>query len=379
MEGRSLKAIMDHFAVLRDPRIETKTTHRLGEIIVMAVLAALCGADGWVAVQTFAETRKEWLKRFLQLPGGIPSHDTFGRVFAALDPDEFAACFRDWMQSVFEISEGEVIPIDGKTLRRSFDRKNQKAALHMVSAWAAENGVSLGQVATQEKSNEITAIPRLLQVLEISGAVVTIDAMGCQKEIARTIRQKKADYVLALKDNQQHLREIVAEYFASQEQHENDGIVFDYHETYQRGHGRTERRMYLTAPAPGHLDPHGEWTDLTSIGLALCERECEGRTSIEQRFYINSLPNDAQRFARAVRQHWAIENSLHWSLDVTFREDDSRMRCGHSVRNFAAIRRLALTLLKQETTAQVGLKNKRLRAALDPNYLLRVLNPTNRT
>lgn len=368
-------AIAEHFAVLSDPRMAGKARHKLLDIVTISVLAAVSGADGWVDVEVFGETRQEWLKGFLELPHGIPSHDTFGRVFSLLDPDEFRAAFRSWMQAVFAVTAGEVVPIDGKTLRRSYDTASGTAALHLVSAWAAENGAVLGQMATEAKSNEIAAIPELIRTLELKGCIVTIDAMGCQTEIARQIRRQKADYVLAVKGNQPSLHERVRHTFLEYEAHETAGHRFSYHQTEERNHGRTERRMCWCVPVPETVDPEGLWQDLRSIGMVVCERTVEGKTTAETRYYITSLESDAAELAWAVRAHWQIENALHWVLDVVFREDDSRLRIGYSAQNFAVVCHLALNLLKQEQTLKRGIKSKRMKAAMDTNYLLRVLQP----
>ena len=372
--------IAEHFSVLSDPRMEGKTRHQLLDIVTISILAAISGADGWSEVQVFAETRQEWLQRFLkrlhgELPHGIPSHDTFGRVFSLLDPEEFRAAFRNWMQAVFQVTDGEVVPIDGKTLRRSYDTASGLAALHMVSAWASQNGAVLGQVATEEKSNEITAIPALLRKLELTGCIVTIDALGCQTEIARQVRPKKADSVLAVKGNQPSLHERVRHVFLEYEAHEAAGHWFSYQETVEQGHGRTERRMCWSVPVPEAIAPEDRWQDVRSVGMVVCERTAGETTTAESRYYITSLESDAAELARAVRAHWRIENSLHWVLDVVFREDESRLRIGHSAQNFAVLRHLALNLLKQEQTLQRGIKSKRMKEAMDPNYLLRVLQP----
>ena len=376
MERAVPAAVVEHFSVLSDPRMEGKTRHKLLDIVTISVLAAISGADGWSEVHVFAETRQDWLKRFLELPHGIPSHDTFGRVFSLLDPEEFQAAFRSWMRAVFTVTDGEVVPIDGKTLRRSYDTARGTAALHMVSAWAAENGAVLGQTATAEKSNEITAIPELIRTLELTGCIVTIDALGCQTEIARQIRRKKADYVLAVKGNQQTLHERVQEVFRDYEAREAAGEPFRYHETVERNRGRHERRMCWSVPVPDAVDPQGLWKDLRSIAMVVCERTVGGKTTTETRYYITSLESDAAETARAVRAHWRIENALHWVLDVVFREDDSRLRIGHAAQNFAVVRHLALNLLKQEPTLKRGIKSKRMKAAMDTGYLLRVLQPS---
>lgn len=313
----------------------------------------------------------ERLRRFLKLENGIPSHDTLGYVFARLDPRAFEHCFASWVQEVFERTEGAIIPIDGKTLRRSYDRTSNRAAIAMVSAWALENHLVLGQVKVTDESNEIQAIPRLLELLDGSGCIVTIDAMGCQQEIAARIVEHGGDYVLAVKGNQGQLLEEAQKSFliALGEA----GSSMSYFETEERGHGRLERRCYwMTEGLPNPLRSL-QWKGLKSFGMVESERVIKGKTSLEQRFYISSLASDARRFAEAVRGHWSIENQVHWVLDVAFSEDQSRIRKDHVAENMAVVRRLALNLLKQEKSMRVGIANKRLKAAWDEAYLLKVL------
>jgi predicted transposase YbfD/YdcC len=372
MKKKPSAALLDHFAILSDPRIERHRRHKLSDILVIAVCAVLCGAESFPAIEDFGQARSEWLQQFLELPGGIPSHDTFNRVFRLLDAVQFQACFLSWMQAVVEVTQGEVIAIDGKTLRRSFDKDTAKRAIHMVSAWATENGVVLGQRKVDAKSNEITAIPELLDLLALKGCIVTIDAIGCQRAIAQKIVEQGADYVLALKGNQPTLEQAVAHCFVTGPEADRHRTSCDYYEHSECGHGRVETRCYwITEELAAGLEA-AAWPGLQSIGMVEAYRTLAGETSVEQRLYLTSLKADAQEFARAVRNHWGIENQLHWTLDVTFREDQSRLRKGHGPENFALLRHITLNLLRHEPSKK-SLPRKRLACALNPEYLLKVV------
>lgn len=362
-----------YFGNMDDPREQGKVQHKLIDIITIAVCAILCGANNWTGVETYGKEKEEWLRSFLELPNGIPSHDTFNNVFNKLSALSFQECFIKWAQGLREVIAGEIVSIDGKRLKRSYDRKSGKAAIHMVSAWASENRIVLGQVKTADKSNEITAIPELLKLLDIKKCVVTIDAAGCQKNIASNIIAGEADYVLALKGNQGTLHQDVKDYFEYASEKDFEGIEHQYVETLDADHGRIETRRYWMVSDIEWLDNKEKWAGLASIGMVEASREIDDNVTVQRRFFITSLDNDVERFARAVRRHWAIENSLHWSLDVSFNEDYARTRREQGAENFAVLRHIALSLLKRDTSRKIGIENKRLCAALNPKYLFNIL------
>lgn len=364
--------IREHFASLTDPR-RRKVTYPLINIVTIALCAVIAGADDFVTIAAWGRQRRAWLAQFLDLTNGIPSHDRFNAVFKAIKPDEFERCLLRWITSLHEITAGQVVAIDGKTLRQSFDKATAKSALHMVGAWATANHISLGQVVVEEKSNEITAIPRLLELLEISGALVTIDAMGCQTEIAEKIIEQKADYVLAVKGNQPTLHAGVVEFFLDHMDDDFARVKVSRHETVERGHGRSEHRTYYVCDVPDDLPDRTRWKGLKQIGMAISDTVRGGKPCDEVRYYILSKRMSARRFGAAVRGHWGIENSLHWQLDMSFGEDRSRVRKGHADANLALVRRTALSLLKNEKSQKVGVKTKRLTAGWNDDYLEQVL------
>jgi predicted transposase YbfD/YdcC len=346
----------------------------LEDILTIALCGVICGADNWVAIETFGQAREAWFRTFLSLENGIPTHDTFSRVFGALDPKAFQKCFIDWMSGIAEVTAGEVVAIDGKTLRRSFDRGAEKAAIHMVSAWATENGVVLGQEKTAEKSNEITAIPKLLALLDVKGAIVTIDAMGCQRTIAQAVVDRGADYVFGLKGNQGTLHTEVKTFFDDAAKTTFKEIVHDQAETVDGDHGRIEIRRTVCTSEINWFEDKPDWAGLRSFAMVESERTVGDKTSVERRYFISSLPgNNATQMAHAIRRHWCVENQLHWTLDVAFREDECRSRKDHRPENFAVLRHMALNLLKKERSIKLGVPNKRLKAGWEHPYLLKVL------
>jgi predicted transposase YbfD/YdcC len=368
-------SIRQCFAHVADPRREHLRLHNLWDIFAITILAVIAGADSWVEVANYGLKKVAWLQSFLELPNGIPSHDTFNRVFALLNPAAFQEGFLNWVRAIAKSTLGRVVAIDGKTARHSFDKAAGKSALHLVSAWASENRLLLGQQAVDSKSNEITAIPELIKNLEISGAIVTIDAMGCQKGIAAGIRQAGADYVLAVKDNQPTLHEDILQVFGDGLENDFAGLEHRGHHTEEKGHGRVEKRYYHVLTVPKELaDKHADWKDWRSIGMVLSERQ-EGNKepSVETRVFISSLRGKVKTFARAVRNHWGVETSLHWVLDVSFREDDSRLRKDHGQENMGLLRRLAASLLHNETTCKGGIACKRKCAGWNDKYLMAVL------
>jgi len=364
--------IQDHFVALSDPR-RRPVIYPLINIVTIAICAVICGADDFVSIAEYGRKKREWLGKFLDLSSGIPSHDRFNAVLGAIKPAEFEACLLSWITALHEITAGQIVAIDGKTLRRSFDTAHGKSAIHMVSAWATANHISLGQIVVDEKSNEITAIPKLLKMLELSGCLVTIDAMGCQTAIAQEIVDAGADYVLAVKANQPSLYEDLQWFFTYHGTFDFAKVSASRHATCEKGHGRKEERSYFVCDVPADLSTRHRWPKLRAVGVAISNVIRNGKCCYEERYYILSKKLSARRFAAAVRNHWSIENRLHWQLDVTFQEDQSRLRRGHADTNFSILRRTALSLLKNNHTLKLGIKNKRLAAAWDHDYLEQIL------
>lgn len=372
MSAEHSAEIKKHFAGLTDPR-RRKVTYPLINIVTIALCAVIAGADDFVTIAAWGRQKRAWLGRFLDLSNGIPSHDRFNAVFKALKPAEFERCLLGWVTSLHEVTAGQLVAIDGKTLRQSFDKADAKSAIHMVSAWATANHISLGQVVVDQKSNEITAIPRLLKLLDVSGCLVTIDAMGCQAEIAEKIVEGEADYVLAVKGNQPTLHDGIVRFFLDQMEDDFARVKVSRHETKEHGHGRDEHRTYYVCDVPEDLPDRARWRGLKRIGVAISESTRGGKPCDEVRYYIMSKRLNARSFGAAVRGHWSIENSLHWQLDMSFGEDRSRIRKGHADANFAVVRRMALSLLKNEKSQKVGVKTKRLTAGWNDDYLGQVL------
>ena len=366
------KNIVKHFGDIDDPR-EDNSRHKLLDIIGIVICASVCGAENWNDIEAFGKAKESWLRGFLELAHGIPSHDTFGRVFAKLNPQQLNDRFLSWVQLINPHKKEEIINIDGKTVRRSHDHANDVEAIHMVSAWANKAGLTLGQVRVDQKSNEITAIPQLLEMLEVQGCVVTIDAMGTQREIARKIVEKQADYLLAVKGNQETLQEDVQLYFEGVENQQHRSEEFDYHKSVEKDHGRIETRECWATGEVGWLQNKEKWKGLRSLCMVRAQRLIGEQLTQESRYYISSLPAQAQKLAETVRAHWGIENSLHWVLDIAFREDECRKRKDNSAENFAIMRHITLNLLKRETTCKRSIAGKRLLAGWDEGYMEKVL------
>ena len=370
--------IKKYFGEIEDPRSNINQKHPLISIIALTICAVISGANDWVGVELYGEAKEEWLSGFLDLPNGIPSHDTIGRVFRLLDPEQFKGCFVKWVTTIEELTDQEVVGVDGKQLRRSHDKSLGKGAIHMVSAWASANGLVLGQEKVDEKSNEITAIPKLLEVLTIKGCIVTIDAMGCQTEIAEKIVEKEADYVLALKKNQGNLYDDVELLFDELVESDFTSNEYGYHKTVDKGHGRTEIREAWTIACAGitpSLRGAERWKNLRSVIKVQSKRYIGGQlSSVKTRYFIASLPSDAELALHAIRYHWRVENSLHWVLDISFREDESRVRSDHAPHNFAILRHIARNALSRDSSSDAGTFNKRLRAGWDDSVLEDILS-----
>lgn len=375
-------SLIAHFKALPDPRVNRTKAHDLMDILVIAICSLLCGGEGFNDMEDFGNAKLAWFKTFLPLPNGIPSHDTFNRVFAALDPKAFLDGFLRWTQSLRQAVAQEIVALDGKALRRA--RTAKQSLKYVVSAWAESNQLVLGQLKVSDKSNEITALPELLRVLELAGCIVTVDAMGCQKKIAKEIVAADADYVLALKGNQEtvqaEVKAFLEDALAERAQPRPPGARLSLAaanlavlETVEKDHGRLETRRYYQSAELDWFADRAKWEGLQTVGLVEAIREVGGQVSVERRYYLSSLPLDVATFARAVRGHWGVENKLHWVLDVQMREDESRARSGYAAENLATLRRLALNLLRREKTKKRGLKGKQRNAGWDHAYLLRLL------
>lgn len=366
-------AILTRFENLTDPRVERTKQHVLLDMVTIALCAAICGADSWVDVEKFGLAKQDWFARFLQLPHGVPSHDTFGRVFARLDTEEFLLCLQNWLRSLHLSLKEQGVAIDGKTLCGSFDAASGKSALHVVSAWASGLRLSLGQVAVAGKSNEITAVPKLLELLELTGAVVTMDAMHCQKETLAAIRAKGADYLVPVKDNQPQLYTLLLETFLAYGEQNYEAREVKQYRTVERNRGRDEERIVYAAPPPRALQGHAEWQDVRSVVMVYRATQRGDKLTEETAYYLSSLPPNGKRLARYIRGHWGIENSLHWTLDVTFAEDRSRIRTGNGPEIASIFRKLALLVLQQDTSSKGSLRGKRLQAGWNEDFLERLL------
>jgi len=367
--NEQLSKLEEYFSELTDPRIERRKLHKLIDIVVIAICATLARCEDFVEIAGYGEIKKEWLSSFLELPNGIPSHDTFNRVFRRLDPKEFHECFMKWVEALRKEISKEIVAVDGKTVKRAIDKATEESGLHIVSAWATENELSLGQVAVENKSNEIVAIPKLLALLELKDCIVTIDAIGCYGTIVDAIREKKADYVIAVKANQGNLYKSTVEFF---KENKNSRHV-KQHETQNSAHGRKEQRKYYITSNLEQFRSTDKFKDIKSIGMVESTRKVGDKISSQTRYFITNLGSEPLLFAKAVRSHWGIENSLHWVLDVVFREDYSRSRKENSAQNLAALRKIAINLAKADKSSKKSIKMRRLIAGLDDQYLLQLL------
>lgn len=367
-------SIADHFSIIQDPRQQSKIEYELLDVIFLCVVGMICGAEAWDDIETVGEVRLNWFQNKGFLLNGIPSAITIARIIGCLNPKELQRCFINWMAAANTATEGQVIAIDGKRIRGSYNNKKGQSAIHMVSAFAAESGVVLGQIKTEDKSNEITAIPALLDLLDIKGCIVTIDAMGCQEDIAAKIIDKKSDYILAVKDNQKNLHHEIIDFFECARQHDFKGVTHDYFEEISKGHGRVETRKSWISNCLDTIENTTKWSGITAIGMVESERYIKGITTVERRHYIASIAQDAEIFAHAVRSHWGIENKLHWVLDVTFKEDASRVRRDNCAENLGVIRHIVINILRQDKTTKGSVKGRRYKCALDSKYANKVLD-----
>jgi predicted transposase YbfD/YdcC len=374
MDAQAPRGALRFFASMEDPRDNQGKRHRLLDIIAIAITGVICDANGWEDIAELGECKQEWFETFLELPHGIPSHDTFARVFARLDPDAFEVCFGQWMAHLNQTSQGRLIAVDGKTLRRSFDTAANKAAIHMINAWCLTNQTVLGQVVCEDKANEITTMPKLLQLLDLQGAVVTADAMHCQRDTARRIVEGGGDYLLAVKDNQPALRQDLELLFDQGLTGDCQGVRYDFVEDVDAGHGRIETRRCWCCEDLAGLDPNGAWAGLRSVARVQRVRQLGEEVSTLNHYYISSLPGtEAKRILEVSRGHWSVENQLHWCMDVVFHEDDRRIRAGHAAENFTRLSRIALNLLKADKTKKTSIRRKRKIAGWSLDYMLHLL------
>ncbi len=369
MKLKPKHSIGEHFKDIKDIRIERRKKHKLIDIITISICAVVCGADGWEDIETYGIVRKKWLEKFLELPNGIPSHDTFARVFSQINPEEFNKSFLSWVKGICKITAGEIIAFDGKQSRNSGDEKNGRGAINTVSAWATSNRLVLGQTKVEGKSNEITALPKLIDVLDLAGCIVTIDAIGCQREIVKKIVERDADYVIAVKKNQPSLYKQVEQLFKQAIKTNGDSLNMSDFSSKETNRGREETRNYLMISGiEGSIDELQKWKNLNSIGMVESVREVGGKTTVEIRYFISSLGENIKKLVEAIRGHWSIENSLHWVLDVTFQEDKSRIKKDNAPANFAVLRHIAVNLMSQNKSRKLSVRKKRFLASLDEEY-----------
>jgi len=369
----AMESLSESIRRVTDPRVAGRNDHLLVDLVCITILAVLCGADDFVAVASFAKVRRQWLEQFFELPGGVPSHDTFARVLGWIDPPQLSACLVNWTAALQTALQGRQVAVDGKTARGAARRSKGLRALHLVSAWATAEGLTLGQVAVEEKSNEITAIPELLDLLSLKGAIVSIDAMGMQKAIVEKLREKQADFVIGLKDNQPTLAADMSQLLNEGCRTSFQGLTTDLHSTTEKAHGGIEQREVRVIEIPKDSPHRQTWPGLRTLAVVLKRLERDNIETYETRLYLSSLPPQAELLARVIRSHWGIENSLHWTMDVAFHEDRHRLLNRNGVSNLSAIRRLAVSILRQDTRTKLGAKNKRFKAAMDPDYILNVL------